>query len=103
MLDDSSLSVLEDELAAELENEEEMDSNGLNSSQSMDDSSLSIYMENKLSGHADSMVSIYKRSKRDRRRKISELLALRQKRKRNQTVDIFSLGCVFYYVLVRFK
>lgn len=88
---------MEDELARELE-DEDIDKVDIIT----DDVSLSILSDDgqPLPSGDTNTVSVYKRSKKERQRKIAELYALRQKRKKTQTVDIFSLGCVFFYVLV---
>ena len=97
LTEEAGLALLEDELARELE-DEDIDRVDIIT----DDVSLSILSDDgqPLPSGETNTVSVYKRSKKERQRKISELYALRQKRKKTQTVDIFSLGCVFFYVLV---
>ena len=99
VIDEAGLALLEDELTQELE-DEDID----RSDSTAEEVSVSILSDDghlpNSSNPSQSIVSVYKKSKKERRRKIAELLALRQKRKKTQTVDIFSLGCVFFYVLV---
>ena len=101
MTDEAGLALLEDELARELEDED------IDRVETItDDVALSILSDDAhplaAGDNSSSSVSVYKKSRKERQRKIAELLALRQKRKKTQTVDIFSLGCVFFYVLVRY-